>query len=103
MGNKRKPRNPRLRALGQRLTAKIDIPEQMKEKIVSRTVPAVIHWDTVSGSPRTDDETIGEAVHYEDGTVDIAMYEDISDDAKKMIYGAQAGVDHFSLLKPEEN
>jgi hypothetical protein len=99
MGNRKKPRNPKLRALGQHLSfARAVMPED-EPKVVERTVPAVIHWGDVPGSPRTDDETIGQAITFDDGSTDIIMYEDISDDAKKIIYGAQAGVDHYGLLE----
>lgn len=61
----------------------VEVPIQ--EKSVHKRVPAVIHWSTVDGSPRTDDETIGEAILYDDGTTDVIVYSEISEDAKKVV------------------
>lgn len=57
----------------------------IQERSVHKRVPAVIHWSTVAGIDRTDDETIGEAVIYEDGTTDVIVFGGISADAKKLV------------------
>jgi hypothetical protein len=57
----------------------VEVPIQ--EKSVHKRVPAVIHWDTVDGSERTDDETIGEAIIYDDGTTDVIVFSEISVEA----------------------
>ena len=77
---RRKARRPDL-AIGQEV--KMTVPIQ--ERSVHKRVPAVIHWSTVAGIDRTDDETIGEAVIYEDGTSDVIVFGDISADAKKLV------------------
>lgn len=99
MGNRRKPRNKKLRALGKRMTFHIPDAEQTVEK----TVPAIIHWSQVPGVTRNDDETVGEAVVYEDGTTDVILFKDISDEAHQMISGVKGGVDHYSIMDTEEN
>lgn len=54
-------------------------------QIVQKRVPAVIHWSTVEGTVRTDDEVIGEAIIYEDGSSDVIIFGDISPEAKRLV------------------
>lgn len=105
MGNRRKARNLRLRArLGPQKGDRIpewEIPKD--EKTVIHEVPAIIHWGDIKASSRTDDEEVGRAIVYDDGTTDVIIFSGISEDAEKMIHGAKAGVDHFSIMDDEEN
>jgi hypothetical protein len=80
MGNRRKPKNPRL-AMEEGI--EVDVP--IKEKTVHKQVPATIHWATVEGNDRTDDEVIGTAIIYDDGTSDVIVNSDISPDAKRLV------------------
>ena len=91
MSNRRKPRNPTASLEG----TKVDIPIQ--EQSVHKRVPAVIHWATVDGVDRTDDETIGEAVIYEDGTSDVLVFSEISEDAKKVVGIINGQLDNLSM------
>lgn len=52
---------------------KIEVPKS--EKVVHKTVPA-----------KAGDEIIGEAIIYEDGTIDVVVHGDISDEAKEALY-----------------
>lgn len=74
---------------------KVDVP--IMEKSVHKRVPAVIHWSTVEGTDRTDDETIGEAIIYEDGTSDVMVFGEISEDAKKLVGVINADLDRYSI------
>lgn len=69
----------------------------MQEKSVHKKVPAVIHWNTVPNVDRDDDETIGEAIIYDDGTSDVIVFAEISEDAKRLVGTINAELDHFSL------
>ena len=60
--------------------------ERADNPIVKR-VPAVIHWDQIENSPRTDDEIVGQALIFEDGTQDLELTPDISEDAQRILYG----------------
>lgn len=92
MGNRRKPTNPRLAMdEGTQVTAPI------MERTVHKRVPAVIHWGTIDGIDRTDDETIGEAIIYEDGTSDVIVFADISKDAKNIVGHINASLDDYSV------
>jgi len=73
----------------------IEVP--ILEKSVHKRVPAVIHWDTVDGIDRTDSETIGEAIIYDDGTSDVIVYSDISKDAKKLVGLINSNLDDFTI------
>jgi len=79
--------------LGQEV--KMTVPIQ--ERSVHKRVPAVIHWGTVDGIDRTDDETIGEAVIYEDGTSDVIVFGDISPDAKKLVGIINQNLEGYSI------
>jgi hypothetical protein len=89
---RRKARRPDL-ALNQ--DHLVEVPIQ--EKSVHKRVPAVIHWDTVEGSDRTDDETIGEAIIYDDGTSDVIVFSEISADAKKLVGIINQNLDGYTI------
>lgn len=67
------------------------------EKSVHKRVPAVVHWGTVDGVDRTDSETIGEAIIYEDGTSDVIVFADISEDAHKLVGIINQDLEKFSI------
>lgn len=92
MGNRRFPKNPRA---AMEAAVEVDVP--IKDKIVHKQVPATIHWATVVGNDRTDDEVIGTAIIYEDGTSDVIVNSDISADAKNLVAIINAHSDHLSL------
>lgn len=92
MGNRRKPNNPRL---AMEEAVEVDVP--IKEKSVHKQVPAVIHWNTVDGTDRDDDEVIGTAIIYEDGTSDVIVNSDISPEAKTLVGIINMHSDHLSL------
>ncbi len=82
MSNRRKMFKPRRRKNGNLHTpnlisegalSKIDVPKS--DKVVVKTVPAM-----------ADGEVIGEAVIYEDGTIDVIVQGDISEKAKADLY-----------------
>lgn len=58
---------------------KVSVPNQ--EKVVVKTVPA-----------RCGDEVVGEAVIYEDGTIDIIKFGDISPEAEAYIHSFQSAM-----------
>jgi len=89
---RRKAARPELSLNNQNL---VEVP--VHEKSVHKRVPAVIHWDTVDGSDRTDDETIGEAIIYDDGTSDVIVWADISADAKKLVGVINSSLDSYSV------
>jgi hypothetical protein len=88
----RRARRPWLRKQAEE---KIDVP--IMEKSVHKQVPAVIHWADVTGIERTDDETIGTAIIYEDGTSDIIVDRDISEDAKKIVGIINHKLENYSV------
>lgn len=90
MGNRRKAKDPDL-ALGENF---VPVSEG---QTVHKRVPAIIHWDTVEGTDRTDDETIGEAIIYDDGTTDVIVFSEISDDAKRVVGIINGSLDHYSI------
>lgn len=67
------------------------------EKSVHKRVPAVIHWDTVEGTSKTGDEVIGEAIIYEDGTSDVMVFGELSDEAKQLVGIINSRLDHYSI------
>lgn len=69
----------------------------IREKSVHKRVPAVIHWATVEGNSRTDDEVIGEAIIYEDGTSDVMVFGELSDDAKQLVGIINSRLDNYSI------
>lgn len=80
----------------------VSIPEQA-ERVVDKTVPAVIHWDDVDTTEKTGDEIIGETVIYTDGTFEMVINREISDEAKVMVnylHGKNPG--NFSLSPKED-
>lgn len=91
MGRRRAAR-PELSLHNQHL---VEVPIQ--EKSVHKRVPAVIHWATVDGQDRTDDETIGEAIIYDDGTSDVIVFSDISEDAKKLVGIINSSLDGYTI------
>jgi len=97
MSNRKKPTNRKL--IAQRALSKVEIPDQ--ESVVLKKVPAVIHWRDVPSVERDDDEIIGEAVIYEDMTQDVIIFEEISEEAKNLVYGVSAGIDYYSISEEE--
>lgn len=93
MSNRRRPRNRKL--VREDALAKVDIP--MVNQTVHKRVPAVIHFSQVEGTDREDDETIGEAIIYEDGTSDIIVFAEISEEAKAVVYGIQSQLEHLNI------
>jgi len=89
---RRKARRPELALENE---VKVDVP--IMEKSVHKRVPAVIHWGTVEGNSRTDDEVIGEAIIYEDGTSDVMVFGEISDDAKQLVGIINSRLDNYSI------
>lgn len=77
------------------IPATLNIPED--EKVELKRVPANIKWADVKGVDRTDVEIIGEAVLFDDGTQDVIIHSDISDDAKKLIDGFRDDVGIYSV------
>jgi hypothetical protein len=100
MSNRKKPRNRKL--IAEKALHKIPIVPPDEREIIAKT-PAVIHWSQVPGIDRDDDETIGLAIMFDDETYDVVLKDDMSEDAKKLVYGALGGVDHFSIMDPEPN
>ena len=80
MGNRRKPRRPDLSIDG---SGHMPLPPD--EKILVKTVPAVIHWSQFEDIERNDDEVVGETLIYQDGSHDIIIQGDISENAKKVM------------------
>lgn len=78
MGNRRRPKNPLAAIKGRVQVDKkgmanlVVMPSDEKEVI--KTVPAKVNG-----------ETVGECDILDDGTVDIRLYENVSDDARKQI------------------
>lgn len=94
--SRRKASRPELNLANEkRAIENIDIPIQ--ELSVHKKVPAVIHWNTVEGNDRTDDEVIGEAIIYEDGTSDVIVFSEISEDAKNLVGIINTELDHYSM------
>ena len=93
MSNRRRPRNPTVPGEGERRRVEIPILNQ----VVQKKVPAVIHFKDVEGTDRTDDEIIGESIIYEDGTSDIVVFADISDEAKQVVRIIQGQLDGLSI------
>jgi hypothetical protein len=73
-----------------------DFTIPIQELSVHKKVPAVIHWGTVDGIDREDDEIIGEAIIYEDGTSDVIVFSEISEDARNLVGIINTELDHFS-------
>lgn len=96
MSNRKHPKNRKLLREEALNARQVDIPKE--EKVVEKTVPAVIHWGNVNGVDREDSETIGEALIYADGTQDIILWGDISEDAKKLM-GMFDTLQHFSIAQ----
>lgn len=69
------------------------------EQSVHKRVPAIVHWSQVDGTDRTDDETIGEAIIYDDGTSDVIVFADISEDAKKLVGIINGKLDKYSIAE----
>lgn len=108
MGNRRKSHDERRRAaeakhgLPDRRTLikesalnKVQVPKA--EKAVAKQVPATIKWADVGNIDRDAVEVVGTCLIYEDGTQDVIIFDEISQDAKDIIYSFQSGT-----LKAEE-
>ena len=63
MGNRRKAKRPDLSIEG---GPGVALPKD--EKVLVKTVPAVIHWDQFKDIERNDTETIGQTLIFEDGS-----------------------------------
>lgn len=61
----------------------ISVP--MDERVVNKTVPAVIHYAQWEQIDRDDDEIIGETVIYEDGSFEMVVRGDISPEAQSIV------------------
>lgn len=90
---RRKARRPELALQNQ---VKVDVP--IMEKSVHKRVPAVIHWATVDGTDRTDDEVIGEAIIYDDGTSDVMVFGEISNEAKQLVGVINSKLDNYTVI-----
>lgn len=75
----------------------LNVSPGIMEKSVHKRVPAVIHWDQVTGTDRTDDEVIGEAIIYDDGTSDVMVFGELSDEAKKLVGIINSRLDTYSI------
>lgn len=91
---RRKASRPELNLANERRMEDFTIP--IRELSVHKKVPAVIHWGTVDGIDREDDEIIGEAIIYEDGTSDVIVFSEISEDARNLVGIINTELDHFS-------
>lgn len=89
---RRKARRPELA-----LDNQVDFTPPIMEKVVHKRVPAVVHWASVEGTDRTDDETIGEAIIYDDGTSDVMIFGELSEEAKKLVGVINARLDNYSI------
>lgn len=89
---RRKARRPEL-ALEHE--TRVDVP--IMEKSVHKQVPAVVHWAQVDGTDRTDDEVIGTAIIYDDGTSDVIINDDISSEAKQLVGIINSRLDNYSI------
>lgn len=98
MSNRKKPTNRKL--VAERALSKVEVPD--KESVVLKRVPAKIKWAGVDSVDRDDEEIIGEAIIYDDGTNDLIVSGSLSDDAKKLIYGLSEGFDMFSIAEQAE-
>jgi len=78
--SKRKARRPDLR-----LTSPDAVPLPSDERVLVKTVPAVIHWSQFKDIERNDTEVVGETLIYQDGSHDIIVKDDISENAKKVM------------------
>lgn len=93
MGNRRKAKRPDLSLEG---GPGVSLPKE--EHVLVKTVPAVIHWGQFQDVERDDDEVVGETYIYENGTHDIVLADDISEDAK-VVMGYYAQVRDLSIAK----
>lgn len=96
MSNRKHPKNRELLRQEAINARQVGIPKE--EKVVEKTVPAVIHWGNVDGSDREDSETIGEGIIYADGTQDVIVWDGISEDAMKLM-GMFDMLQHLSIAK----
>jgi hypothetical protein len=88
VSNRKKVKNSgeRMRKLvRQGALKKIDVPRD--EQVVVARVPAKIDWAKVGNITRDDVEIIGETIVYEDNTFDVIVKDDISDEARTLVYG----------------
>lgn len=87
--------------VGARIDGRVITPPS-DEKVVVKTVPAVIHWKDWEASDREDDEIIGETVVYEDGSFEMVINRDISEEAKSIVNYMQSSIGNkFSLAKED--
>ena len=95
MGNRRKPKRPDLAAES---GPGVSLPKD--EKVLVKTVPAVIHWGKFEDIERDDDEIVGECLIYEDGSHDIIVRkgDELSEDAKKVM-GWYDQLKHLSIQR----
>lgn len=96
MGNRRKPKRPDLSLEG---GPGVSLPPD--EKVLVKTVPAVIHWSQFQDIERNDSEDVGQTLIFEDGTHEIFVRDDISEDAKKVM-GFYEKL-HVSVAERENN
>lgn len=101
MSNRRKAKNSaeRMRKMvRQGALHKIDVPRD--EQVVVKRVPAKIDWAKVGNITRDDVEIIGETVIYEDETFDLIVNDNISEEAKTLVYGQD--LFQYSIANEEE-
>jgi len=92
MGNRRKPRRPDLSIDG---SGHMPLPPD--EKILVKTVPAVIHWSQFEDIERNDDEVVGETLIYQDGSHDIIIKSEGLSEEAKQIMGYYDQLKHLSI------
>ena len=93
---RRRARRPELA-----LENEVQVTAPIMEKSVHKRVPAVIHWGTVEGVDRDDDEVIGEAIIYEDGTSDVMVFGELTEDARRLVGIINSDLDKMSISEEE--
>lgn len=85
MSNRKKIKG---RLFSKKALTEIDIP--VPEKVVLKTVPAVIHYKDIPDNPREDSEVVGQTIIYEDGTLDIIVFDEITEESHEIIYSLKS-------------
>lgn len=73
------------------------LPLSIKEHEIVKEVPALIHWDNLPDYGREDVETIGKCLIYDDGSQDVVIFDNISEDAKEVVYGLKSQLNKLSI------
>lgn len=96
MSNRRKTKRPDVLIKQEAVDeGRINIPRG--ERVVAEEKPATIHWSLVKNSPREDSEVIGTAIIYEDGSTDLIVAKDISEEARALLYSFETHM--YSIAK----